>query len=83
MCEWGPAEWGKWEMLVATRVLECQWLCPLSGWRVAFGAQVVRPQEGELGSRAEWRLLYVVRENKKAMLIQGGVNYSEQVVQMC
>lgn len=37
---------------------------------MASGAQVVWPQEGELGSRAEWRLLYVVRENKKARLFQ-------------
>lgn len=76
MCERGPAEWGKWGMLVTTPMLERQLLCPLSGWRVAFGAQVVWHQEGELESRAEWRLLYVVRENKKARLLHGGVNYS-------
>lgn len=30
---------------------------------MAFGAQVVWHQEGKLGGRAEWGLLYAVREN--------------------
>lgn len=80
MCECGA---GKWGMLVTTPVLECWWLCPFCGWRVALGAQVVWHQEEEFRSRAEWRVLFVVRENKKARLLQGGADYSLQVLQMC
>lgn len=49
---------------------------PFCGWSVTFGAQVVWPQEKEFRSRAEWRVLFVLRENKKARLLQGGADYS-------